>query len=95
MGISAISLWEIAMLVERGRLRIKGSVDALIDDVENHPTIRVMPLTGRIALESTRLGASYPRDPADRIIGATVRCHALRLMTADEGIRGSGLIALA
>lgn len=95
VGISAIKLWEIAMLGSRGRLRLGASVDAFIGDVEDHPVIRVLPISGRIAMESTRLGDGYPRDQADRLIGATARCHALRLLTADERIRASGVVALA
>jgi PIN domain nuclease of toxin-antitoxin system len=95
VGLSAISLWEIAILVEKGRIRLTGSVDALLEDIERHPAVDVLPLTARVALESTRLGPSFPRDPADRIIAATARCHGLRLMTADERIRDSGVVALA
>jgi PIN domain nuclease of toxin-antitoxin system len=62
---------------------------------EGHPAVRILPLTGRIALESTRLGEAFPRNPADRIIAATARCHALRLMTADARIRDSKAVALA
>lgn len=95
IGISAISFWEIATLAARGRLRLTGSVDALLEDIEQHPAIDVLPLSARVALESARLGPSFPKDPADRIIGATARCHGLRLMTCDERIRVSGVIALA
>lgn len=95
VALSAMTLWEIAMLASRDRLQLSASVDAFIDDIEHHAVIRVLPLTGRIALESTRLGEALPRDPADRIIGATARCHGLRLMTADQRIRESGAIALA
>lgn len=95
LGVSAISLWEIAMLASRGRLRLTASIDAFVEDVERHPAVTVLPLSARVAVESTRLGESYPRDPADRIIGATARCHGLRLMTADERIRASGVVALA
>jgi PIN domain nuclease of toxin-antitoxin system len=95
VAVSAISLWEIAMLTSRGQLRVGASVDAFVDDVEGHPAVRILPLTGRIALESTRLGEAFPRDPADRIIAATARCHALRLMTADARIRDSKAVALA
>jgi PIN domain nuclease of toxin-antitoxin system len=95
VAVSAISLWEIALLASRGRVALTASIDALLDDIEGHPAVRVVPLSARIAVESTRFGDSYPRDPADRIIGATARCHGLRLVTADQRIRASGLVALA
>ena len=45
-----------------------------------------------VAAESARLGRDFPKDPADRIIAATARCHGLRLMTADENIRRWGKV---
>lgn len=95
VAISDISLWEIAKLVERGRLRMRGSVDSMLEQVEEHDAIAVLPMTARIALESTRLGAAFPRDPADQIIAATARCHRLSLMTLDDAIRAAGVVALA
>ncbi len=95
VAASAISIWEVAMLASRGRLIFSASIDAFLDEVERHPAVEIMPLTGPISVESTRLGPSFPRDPADRIIAATARCHALRLMTADRRIRESGAVALA
>jgi PIN domain nuclease of toxin-antitoxin system len=95
VGVSTITLWEIAMLVARGRLPLLGSVDAFLADVESHPVVQMLPITARVAVESTRLGSTYSRDPVDRIIGATARCYGLRLMTADQNIRKSAMIALA
>lgn len=94
-GVAAITLWELAMLAEYGRLRLFASIDLVLGRIESHPGIRVLPLTGRVAIESTRLGRTFPKDPADRLIAATARCHGLRLMTADERIRNSGAVALA
>lgn len=95
VAVSAISLWEIAMLASRERLHLSAAVDAFLDDIERHPTVSILPLSARVAVESTRFGDGYPRDPADRIIGASARCHGLRLMTADKRIRASGQVALA
>ncbi|MBI2889609.1 MAG: type II toxin-antitoxin system VapC family toxin [Nitrospirae bacterium] len=95
IGISAFSLWEVAMLASRGRLIFTGSADAFLEEVENDPAVQILPLTARIAMESTRLGPTFPTDPADQIIAATARCHGLRLLTADERIRRSGVVALA
>lgn len=95
LGIASISLWEIVMAEAKGRLRITGPVDVLLDEIENAPSIQVLPLTANVALDSMRLGPHFPRDPADRLIAATARCHGLRLMTADERIRSSGSVALA
>lgn len=94
IGLSAISLWEIAKLVEKGRVRVKTSVDTLLHDLEIHPRLFICPLTASIALESTRLGSAVPSDPSDQIIVATARVHDLELVTADQRIRSAGVVKL-
>jgi len=94
VGVSAISLWEIAKLVERGKLRLSLSLDECLADLEGNPSIDVLPISGRIAAESTRLGSSFPRDPADQLIAASARCHGLLLLTGDSHIRDSGVVAV-
>jgi len=95
VGLSAISLWEIAKLFELGRLEFELVLDDVLHLLESNGSIRVLPLTRQIAAESTRLGRTFPKDPADQIIAATARCHELRLLTADEAIRRSNVVALA
>jgi PIN domain nuclease of toxin-antitoxin system len=95
VAVSSISFWEIAKLVELNRLSVRLSVDEWLADLERHAQLEVLPLTAGIAVESTRLGPSFPRDPVDQIIAATARCHGLRLLTADKRIRESGVVALA
>ncbi len=94
MGVSPISFWEIALLHAHGRIRLARSLEATIEFIETHRSVETVAPTGRIALDSTRLGANFPRDPADRLIAATARCHGLRLMTADDRIRTSGAVAI-
>lgn len=92
MGISAISLWEIAKLVERGRIRLPVAIDSILAQIEADPGFVVVPIDARIAADSTRLGPDAPSDPADRIIMGTARCHSLTLITADQRIRATGLV---
>jgi PIN domain nuclease of toxin-antitoxin system len=87
IGVPAICFWEIAKLVERGRLDLDVPLDDVFTDIEEHPSIRLLELTPRIALESTRLGSGFHADPADQLITATARIHGLKLVTADERIR--------
>jgi PIN domain nuclease of toxin-antitoxin system len=87
LAISAISLYELAALVARGRVDFKISLEALLQEVEGKFVIK--PLTGPIAAQATALPTSYPKDPMDRIIGATALVEGLRLVTADEKIRAS------
>ena len=94
LGISAITFWEIAKLVEQGKLRLLRSIDQVFDELDVHPQIATLALSPRISLESTRLGPRFHRDPADQIIVATARVHGLRLVTADERIVQSGTVSV-
>jgi len=93
--ISVITLWELAKMVERGRLEIDQPLELWLEELEGHPLISVLPLTARIAAESVRLGKDFHRDPADQIIAATARCLGLRLMTADGRIHRWGKVLMA
>lgn len=95
VGLSAISLWEIAKLVERKRLELNQSVDDSLEQLETSAFVSILPLTGRVAVESTRLGARFHSDPIDQVIVATARCHGLTLLTVDERIIASGVVAVA
>lgn len=90
LAIAAITLWELAALVARGRIQAYGTVEAsvrlLIEGVI------VKPLTAEIAALATQFAEDYPRDPADRLIGATARAEGLTLITRDEMIRRSPLL---
>jgi PIN domain nuclease of toxin-antitoxin system len=94
IGLSAISLWEIAKLVERGRIELTQSVDDSLEQLETSAFVTVLPLTGRVAVESTRLGGRFHSDPIDQLIVATARCHGLTLLTVDERIIESGVVAV-
>lgn len=87
VGVSAISPWEVAMLVAHGRLRFDRDVEAWIEQALVLPAVELLPLTPEIAVAASRLGADWPRDPADRIISATARQHRATLVTRDERLR--------
>jgi len=86
LGISAISCWEVAKLVEHNRLQLSISVDQWISQALQPPVI-LLPLSPDIAVESTRLPGNFHRDPADQIIVATARRYACALVTLDCRIR--------
>ena len=88
IGISDKTLWELAMLVSRGRVGVKTSLLDFLRAVEQNFTI--FPVTAEIADRAVSLSAKYPRDPADRVIGATALVHGLKLITKDEQIGASG-----
>ena len=90
LAISAISLWELASLVARGRIRSYGTVESSVNQLIEGVTIK--PITPEIATLAALFPDDYPRDPADRLIGATARAEGLALVTRDEGIRESPLL---
>ena len=86
LGVSAISCWEVAKLVEYHRLTLPCPVGEWFDQALAYPGIALLPLTPRIAVESTQLPGTFHRDPADQIIVATARVYDCPLLTADDKI---------
>jgi PIN domain nuclease of toxin-antitoxin system len=86
LGISAISCWEVAKLVEYGRLELPCPVEEWIREALRYPGMLVLELTPRIAVESTQLPGAFHKDPADQIIVATARVYDCALMTLDSKI---------
>lgn len=88
--ISDITLWEVALLARRGRIEIAGTVDSFVYEISAPVVIK--PITAAIASMAVHFSEEYPKDPADRLIGATSRVDALPLITADEQLRRSSLL---
>jgi PIN domain nuclease of toxin-antitoxin system len=92
VALSAISLLEIAILKSQGRLRLKVRLEELFNELQSNVAFRLLPLTHEIASEIALPGSL--RDPADRAIVATARVHRLRLVTSDQRITASRLVAV-
>lgn len=92
LAIAAISLWELAVLFASGRLRAPGTVESSVSLIVNSVSVRVKAITPEIAALATQFPNDYPRDPADRLIGATALAEGLALVTRDERIRSSPLL---
>ena len=90
VGYSAITLLEIAILVDDGQIKLKCSLEEFFDCIQSHPALRLFPLTHEIAADVTMLGSL--RDPADRTIAATARVHRLTLLTSAGRIVDSKLV---
>ena len=87
LGVSAISCWEVAKLVERGRLRLPMPTGDWLHAALSYPGIRLLDLSPDISAESCSLPGDFHADPADQIIVATARHHRVGLIALDERIR--------
>lgn len=85
--VSAISAWEIAMLVEREKLVFSMDVGSWLATVSAIEAVRFVPIDPEIAVKSVGLPGEFHKDPADRMIVATARKLAVPLVTKDEKIR--------
>ncbi len=87
LAISDITLLEIAQIESKRRIKLNSSLETFLSEVEAR--FVVLPITGRVCVRAVGLPTVYPKDPADRIIGATALVEAIPLVTADEDIRRS------
>jgi PIN domain nuclease of toxin-antitoxin system len=84
--ISAISIWEIGMLAERGRIQLDMDVLEWTQRALKCPLIELVELSPEIAIQSCRLPGTVHGDPADRILIATAHTHNAVLATCDMKI---------
>lgn len=82
--LSAISIWEIAMLQKQDKIALHQPIHAWIQNATQG--IQVVPVSTAIALESVLLPHFSHKDPADRFIVATARILEVPLLTQDEKI---------
>jgi PIN domain nuclease of toxin-antitoxin system len=85
-GVSIISCWEVAKLVEHRRLKLDRQVGPWIEGALVVPGISLLPLSPQIVVESTRLPQPFHRDPADQLLVATARVLQCPIMTEDSKI---------
>jgi PIN domain nuclease of toxin-antitoxin system len=85
MAICDVTLLELATNAIKGRILLDISLEAFLQDVESR--FVVLPISGSACSKIPELPATYPRDPVDRIIGATALVRGLALLTADREIR--------
>ena len=95
IGVSAISCWEVAKLVERQRLSLPCPVFDWIQQALSYPGVRLLDLSPRVCVESTQLPGTFHRDPADQIIVATARVFDAPLVTVDAKILAYPHVRLA
>jgi PIN domain nuclease of toxin-antitoxin system len=85
--VSSMTLLEVARLASQKRIQLTPNLEAFLREVERR--FAVLPITGRICVQAFEFPANYPKDPADRVIGATAVVEGLSLVTADQAIRQS------
>ena len=90
--LSDISLWEIATLHDLGRIEIDRPLREWLEQASAPPLVRRIGISPAVAAEVAALPASFHRDPADRIIVATVRLLGAKLLTSDHRIIESKLV---
>jgi len=89
LRLCAISLWEAQMAFAKGRLKLEDPFEVWLRAAAAPDVIEIIPIDVRVALALNDLPASLPADPADRLIVAAARAHALPLATHDRLIRRS------
>jgi PIN domain nuclease of toxin-antitoxin system len=87
LAVSSMTLLELARLASQKRIQLTPNLEAFLREVERR--FAVLPITGRICVQAFEFPANYPKDPADRVIGATAVIEGLSLVTADQAIRQS------
>lgn len=84
LAVSAISFWEVAMLVEKGRLELRMELDVWRRELIGSGLVEI-PLLGSVGIRAGQL-TDFHGDPADRMIVATALENSTALVTADEKI---------
>ncbi len=87
LAIADITLSEIAYAVTRGRVTIDHPLPVYLRFVES--LFRVLPIDSQVAERAMYFRPPYPKDPADRLIGATAIVHHAKLVTRDTKIHAS------
>lgn len=87
LAISDFTLYELSLLFRKKQIALVISLEFFLSEVEKR--FVVLPITGQVCVSALSLPVGYPKDPADRIIGATALVEGIPLLTADREIRNS------
>jgi PIN domain nuclease of toxin-antitoxin system len=86
LRVCAISVWEVAMLTAKARMKLSLPVSDWVEQALAVPGLSLVPLEPSISIDSTALPGEFHGDPADRIIVATARYCSGTVVTADKAI---------
>jgi PIN domain nuclease of toxin-antitoxin system len=84
LGVSAVSIYEAAILSRRGRVNLNIPTQAWFDLAFADASLNLLPVTPEIAIDAAMPADGFHGDPIDRILAATARVHNLVLCTHDE-----------
>ena len=87
IGVPAVCCFEVAAAAAKGRISLDRAPLEWLEQALALPHVELVPITPRIAVKATQLGA-FHGDPADRLIIATAIVDAATLVTRDKQIRG-------
>jgi len=94
-GVSIISCWEVAKLVQYERLKLDRVVGLWIESALAEQGVSLLQLHPQIVVESTQLPGNFHRDPADQLLVATARVLQCPIMTEDSKIAAYPHVRLA
>ena len=94
LALAAISMLEAQMLYAKRRLELPMPFAQWLARATDERMLRVLPLDREVVVAVNELPAKFHGDPADRLIAATARAHALPLATRDVRLRRSGLVRI-
>jgi len=92
LWVSDISLWEVATLVERGRIHLRLPLRDWLEAAVAPPLVQRCSLSPSVAAAVAALPTSFHRDPADRIIVASAQVLGATLLTRDQRILSSNIV---
>ena len=90
LAVCDITLLELTTLASKGRILLGLSLESILQEIEAR--FVVLPISSRACARAMGFPAAYPKDPADRIIGATALVEGLSLITADRAIHRSKVV---
>ena len=94
IGVAAVSMWELALLVEKKRLTLDRELLPWTQDALGDPRFELLPLTPAVVAAAHQLRGALGGDPGDRIITATALVEGAKLVTRDSRIADSGVVAV-
>jgi PIN domain nuclease of toxin-antitoxin system len=85
IGVSIVSCWEVAKLVEKNRLNFSCPINEWLELALTYPGVQLLNLNLPIIVDSTKLNG-FHSDPFDQMIVATAKYYNCNLLTADAKI---------